>query len=108
MGRPRIYANDTERQRAWRERLKAQAAGQVVAPVAAVKARRSPSRPARLAALLAAAQQLQAEYEHWLAALPDSLAESPIADRLTETVEQLQTAAELLSEIDPPIGYGRD
>lgn len=108
MGRHRIYGNDTERQRAWRERLKAQAAGQVTAAVAPVKGRRLPSRPARLAALLTALQQLQTEYEHWLAALPESLADSPIAERLTETVEQFQDAAEMLSAIDPPQGYGRD
>lgn len=108
MGRHRIYANDTERQRAWRDRLKAQAVGQVTEPAASAKAGRPLSRPTRLAALITAVQQLQAEYEQWLTALPDTLAEGHIAERLTETVEQFEAAAELLMDIDPPKGYGRD
>lgn len=108
MGRQRIYANDTERQRAWRERLKAQAAGRMVASPLPAKAKRPPSRPKRLTALLADLEILQGEYEEWLEVLPESLAESPVADRLRETIEQFQAAAELLADIDPPLGFGRD
>ena len=107
MGRQRVYANDTERQRAWRERLKAQAAGQMM-PRPMLKTKRSPSRPARLAVILSDLEALQGEYEQWLQALPDSLAESQLAERLTETIEQFQAAADLLAEIDPPKGFGRD
>lgn len=106
MGRKRIYANDTERQRAWRDRLKA---GEIaIRPSPPAKVRRPPFRPARLAALLAAVHELQAEYERWLDVLPDSLAESQLAERLTETVDQFQAAADLIAEIDPPRGFGRD
>lgn len=106
MGRKRIYTNDTERQRAWRERLKA---GEIaIRPSPSPKARRPLSRPARLATLLAAVQELQVEYERWLDVLPDSLAESQLAERLTETIDQFQAAADLIAEIDPPRGFGRD
>ena len=48
---------------------------------------------------------LQAEYEAWLQALPDTLQD-------TATAEALRTISELdLSElqgIDPPRGFGRD
>jgi hypothetical protein len=108
MSRTRIYANDTERQRAWRERLKAQAAGRAVTLPVPPKGRRPPSRPVRLAAALAVVQQLQGEYECWLEALPDSLAESRLAERLTETIEQFQAACELLQDIELPKGFGRD
>jgi hypothetical protein len=62
----------------------------------------------RLAAALAVLQQLQGEYERWLEALPDSLAESSLAERLTETIEQFQAASDLLEEIELPKGFGRD
>lgn len=107
MGRQRIYADDTERQRSWRERLKSQAAGQMTTRPAA-KAKRAPSRPARLAAILATVEVLQGEYEQWLDALPDSLAESQLAERLTETIDQFQAVTDLLADIDPPRGFGRD
>lgn len=108
MGRQRVYANDTERQRAWRARLKAQAAGQMMTPPLPTKVQRPLSRPKRLTALLAALAALQGDYEHWLAVLPESFAESQLAERLRETIDQFQAAADLLAEIDPPIGFGRD
>jgi hypothetical protein len=107
MGRKRIYANDTERQRAWRERLKAQASGSMPA-LLLPQTRRPPSRPARLATLLTNVQQLQREYEHWLKRLPDSLAETELAQRLEGAIDQLQAVANLLAEIDLPRGFGRD
>lgn len=70
--------------------------------------RRIRSRPDRLAALTTAIKDLQGEYEYWLEALPDSLAESDLADKLTDTIEQLETAADVLDGIDPPRGFGRD
>jgi hypothetical protein len=48
---------------------------------------------------------LQAEYEAWLEALPDTLQD-------TATAEALRTICELdlsdLQAIDPPRGFGRD
>ena len=48
---------------------------------------------------------LQAEYEAWLEALPDTLQD-------TATAEALRTISELdlseLQAIDPPRGFGRD
>jgi len=40
--------------------------------------------------------------------MPESLAAGDQAERLQETIEQLETAADLLDEIQPPRGYGRD
>lgn len=60
------------------------------------------SRPARIRDLEAAARELAAEYETWLAALPANLAESETADQLTETIEQLTDIADSLDAIDPP------
>ena len=66
------------------------------------------SRPDRLAAMTTSLKDLQGEYEHWLNALPDGLAESELADKLAETIEQLATAADILDGIDLPRGFGRD
>ena len=48
---------------------------------------------------------LQAEYVDWLAALPDSLRDSPTAEALKAIADLDLTA---LAEIMPPRGYGRD
>jgi hypothetical protein len=48
---------------------------------------------------------LQAEYIEWLAALPDSLCDTPMAEAL-EAIADLDLTA--LAEIRPPRGYGRD
>ena len=48
---------------------------------------------------------LQAECVDWLAALPDSLRDSPTAEAL-EAIADLDLTA--LAEIKPPRGYGRD
>lgn len=69
---------------------------------------RAPSRPQRLAALTDEAQSLLAEYEEWLEALPESLKEGEVANRLREVVEQLTGVADQLADIDPPKGFGRD
>ncbi|MGI5845533.1 MAG: hypothetical protein ACOX9B_15375 [Candidatus Xenobium sp.] len=106
MGRSRIYASAAERQRAYRRRL---AAGQAApAPPPESRPRRQPSRPARLAAVRSAVVQLFDEYENWLAAVPESLQESGQAQRLAETIDQLAAVVDLLCDIDPPRGFGRD
>ena len=48
---------------------------------------------------------LQAEYAQWLAALPDSLSDSPTAEALEAIVDLDLTE---LADIEPPRGYGRD
>jgi len=48
---------------------------------------------------------LQAQYAHWLAALPDSLRGSTTAEAL-EAITELDL--DTLADIEPPRGYGRD
>ena len=105
MARPRTYPTAADRQRAYRARLSATAISSDLPPV---RPRRLPSRPARLAALERTARSLLEEYQAWLDSLPESLEDSVQADRLRETVEQLETVADLLAEVDPPLGFGRD
>lgn len=105
MPRIRTYATAADRQRAYRARLAAQQPPVAPAPA---RPRRSPSRPKRLAALETAVRDLLAEYESWLESLPESLADSRQAERVRETIEQLETAAEALAEAEPPRGFGRD
>lgn len=107
VGRSRIYPSAAERQRAYRQRLAAaNQAGTVPTPES--RRRRQPSRPARLAAVRSAVEQLLDEYEDWLAAVPESLQDSEQAERLRETIDQLAAVIDLLSAIDPPRGFGRD
>ena len=105
MGRPRTYATAADRQKAYRIRL---AARETEQPPPVVKLGRPPSRPARLAALEAAARVLRDEYQGWLDSLPESLEESCQAERLRETVEQLDAVTDLLVEVQPPRGFGKD
>ena len=111
MSRIRVYANAAERTRAYRLRLQA-AAHEPSAPVPAQtqppKRQQAVSRAKRVAALLADVQRLQEEYEHWLAALPESLQDSDLATRLSETIEQFSGLVDLIAEIQPPKGFGRD
>jgi len=58
--------------------------------------------------LTADVQQLHQEYEQWLESLPESLQDTEQANRLTETVEQLATVLDVLSDLNPPKGFGRD
>jgi hypothetical protein len=106
MARKRLFENHAERQRAYRDRLAERLNGQNPAPTP--KVRRSPSRPARVAALIAEVERLKQEYERWLESLPEPLQEGDQADRLRDTVEQLEAIGELLSDLDPPRGFGRD
>jgi len=104
MGRTRFYANATERQRAYRARTPK--AAQATPPTR--KKTRPPSRPKRLAAIDQQVQSLLSEYESWAESIPDSLADSGQATLLAETIEMLTNVADLLSEINPPRGFGRD
>jgi hypothetical protein len=51
---------------------------------------------------------LKGEYDEWLDSLPESLQDGTTAERLAETIEQLEAVYDLLVEIQPPRGYGRD
>ena len=63
------------------------------------------SRPQRWRAAVDELLALQAAYADWLAALPDSLRESPTAAALEAIVDLDLTA---LAECELPRGYGRD
>ena len=65
----------------------------------------SRSRPQRWRDAVAELLTLQAEYAKWLAALPDSLTDSPTAEALGAIVDLDLTE---LADIEPPRGYGRD
>jgi hypothetical protein len=68
-------------------------------------ARRTPPRPKRWAAAVAALIDLKDEYRAWLDNLPASLDGSRLADKLHAIAE---LDLEELQTIDPPRGYGRD
>lgn len=104
MGRNRVYASAAERQKAYRART---ATGQPTA-VETKRTKRPQSRPARLQALITAILALKTEYEGWRARLPDFREGSDEETRVTETIDLLDQAADTLSEIEPPRGYGRD
>lgn len=104
--RARIYATSAERQKAYRAR---QAGPSIIATsMTAKKAKRPPSRPARLVATTESLRLLQGEYESWLESVPESLAEGRVAERLRETIEQLEAAIDILDEIQPPRPFERE
>jgi hypothetical protein len=63
------------------------------------------SRPQRWRDAVIELLALQAEYAKWLAAIPDSLNDSPTAEALEAIVDLDLTE---LADIEPPRGYGRD
>jgi hypothetical protein len=68
-------------------------------------ARRTPPRPKRWAAAVAALIDLKDEYRAWRDNLPASLAGSRLAEKLHAITE---LDLEELQAIEPPRGYGRD
>ncbi len=106
MGRNRVHQSDADRQHSYRDRRRARLAGGPPAP-RPLQPRR-PSRPARLATIENEVTSLLQEYEGWLEALPPSLADSEQATKLAETIEQLTAVSDLIVEIEPPMGFGRD
>ena len=106
MGRQRIYSNSAERQKAYRARATLNR-GHPSAPPSPKK-HRQPSRPKRLAAIERELRALLAEYQTWLANLPEFLDGSEQAELLTETIDQLTGATDLIAEITLPRGFGRD
>ena len=62
-------------------------------------------RPQRWRDAVQTLVDLQAEYQEWLDSLPDSLQESPVAERLAAICEYDFGDLEAL---EPPRGFGRD
>jgi hypothetical protein len=62
------------------------------------------SRPQRWRDAVAELLELQADYQQWLDALPESLADTPTADALRAVCDLDLSGLEL----DPPRGFGRD
>lgn len=107
MSRARTYASNAERQRAYRLRL-ADGSPKVGATPRVDAGRRKASRPQRLAACRRELEALKGEYEAWLDGLPEVFQDGDVAERLAETIEQMEAICELLGEIHPPKGFGRD
>ena len=62
------------------------------------------SRPQRWRDAVAELLELQADYQQWLDALPESLADTPTADALRAVCDLDLSSL----EVDPPRGFGRD
>jgi len=110
MGRHKIFASHAERQQAYRLRQLA-ASEKPPDPIPTApppKKQRPPSRPARLRVVVAEVENLLQEYQEWYDAIPESLKESEQAVRLAETIEQLESIATQLADVNPPRGFGKD
>ena len=62
------------------------------------------SRPQRWRDAVAELLELQAGYQQWLDGLPESLADTPMADALRAVCDLDLSGL----EVDPPRGFGRD
>jgi hypothetical protein len=107
MARKRQYSTNADRQREYRKRRKTAADQPIPVPLP-LRSSRTLSRPARLARLGTDLQTLLLEYEQWLGAIPEALHDTDQATRLSETIEQLTAASDLLADVIPPRGFGRD
>lgn len=105
MGRKRVHETAAARQKAYRARVRIAPRPN---PAPLQKKRRQPSRPKQLAELDEKISALLASYEDWRDQMPDSLESSAQVEKLTDTVEKLSAMAEILADIDPPLGFGRD
>jgi len=88
-------------------RYRAAQAADAPAPVVKVRYRKPAdrrSRPQRWRDTVAELLELQADYQQWLDALPESLADTPTADALRAVCDLDLSGL----EIDPPRGFGRD
>ena len=104
MGRKRIHANAAERQKAYRSRESSPGLG----PVQSQRKGRPPPRPKRLAAFERGIRDFLAEFEDWQDQLPESLRNSPQGEKLTDAIDKLTAVADLLADIELPLGFGRD
>jgi hypothetical protein len=94
--------SDAERQARFRARRQAEQASPRVRYRRPVDRRTRPQRSRDAVAELLA---LQAEYAAWCDALPDSLRDSATAEALQAIVE---LDLDVLADIEPPRGFGRD
>jgi hypothetical protein len=93
---------NAQRQAAYRERIKARLAGLQPPPVPTPKPPKKKARPARIVAITAELMALVDEYTSWREAIPKNLQDGEQAQRLDETIEQLQTAIDALDAIEAP------
>ena len=106
MGRKAVYSSGAERQKAYRQRV-ALARLEPPPAVKKIKQRRA-SRPTRLRRMEADAEDLLSEYQEWAERVPESFRDTDQGLRLLETIERLELVLQTLTEIDPPLGFGRD
>jgi hypothetical protein len=92
---------NAERQRRHREQVKARLAGLQVQS-APPKGPRKKTRPQRLSAVLTELGSLLDEYTAWRENMPANFQEGEQAQRLDETIDQIQTAIDTLDAIEPP------
>ena len=104
MGRERIYSSAAERQNAYRER----ASAPLVPLQPPAPKRKTPSRPARLAVATTILETVKTEYQQWLDHLPEFQVGGEQEERLTETIDLLEQVMDLMADLQPPKGYGRD
>jgi hypothetical protein len=99
-----------ERAAAYRERRKAEIEAAGKAPAVRIRYRKPAdkrSRPQRWADAVQTLADLLDNYQSWRDALPASLADGAIADRLDELLT-LRDAVDQLAAADLPKGFGRD
>ena len=94
--------SDAERQARYRARRQAEQASPLIRYRRPADRR---NRPQRWHDAVAELLTLQAEYAAWCDALPDSLRDSATADALQAIVE---LDLDVLADIEPPRGFGRD
>ena len=95
----RMALSNSERQRGYRERRKAQQP-----PIHYRRPRDRRSRPQRWRDAVETLRELQEEYQEWLDNLPENLQSTALAEKLDEVcsldLDQL--------DVDLPRGFGRD
>ena len=99
---------NAERQARHRARQNAQQPSVTVGSGKTARPRTKPanrSRPQRWQQAIGELIALQTDYRGWLAALPESLQDSPMAQALQAIVE---IDLDELAAVEPPRGYGRD
>lgn len=104
----RLYESPAEKQKAYRERRRAQQARPspeiraLSPPLTPLPKRRNPSRPARLLHIESELRKLAEEYQGWRDSTPENLAESQKAQELEEVISQLEAIADDVAAIEPP------
>ncbi len=71
-------------------------------PTAPAKTPRKRTRPQRIASITADLTTLMDEYTAWREGMPTNLQDGEQAQRLDETIDQLQSAIDALDAIEPP------